>query len=79
MTQRMNGDLANDLGNLSQRVLSMIFKNCDGMMPALPDILKDEDEQLLQSADGQQKQISDTYKITLGSFLPISILTNGIL
>ena len=28
---------------------------------------------LLQSADGQQKQISDTYKITLGSFLPISI------
>ena len=30
LTQRINGDLANDLGNLSQRVLSMIFKNCDG-------------------------------------------------
>ena len=36
MTHRMNGDLANDLGNLCQRVLSMIFKNCDGVMPALP-------------------------------------------
>ena len=36
MIHRMNGDLANDLGNLCQRVLSMIFKNCDGVMPALP-------------------------------------------
>jgi methionyl-tRNA synthetase len=51
MTQRMNGDLANDLGNLSQRVLSMVFKNCDGVMPALPDQLKAEDDELLTSAD----------------------------
>ena len=35
MTHRMNSDLANDLGNLCQRVLSMIFKNCDGVIPAL--------------------------------------------
>lgn len=33
MVSRINGDLANDLGNLSQRVLSMINKNCDGKMP----------------------------------------------
>ena len=51
MTQRMNGDLANDLGNLSQRVLSMIFKNCDGVMPAFPKNLKAEDEALLAGAD----------------------------
>lgn len=51
MTQRINGDLANDLGNLSQRVLSMIFKNCDGVMPAIPEPLKPEDEELLKSVD----------------------------
>ena len=51
MTQRINGDLANDLGNLSQRVLSMVFKNCDGIMPAIPKPLKSEDEDLLKSVD----------------------------
>jgi methionyl-tRNA synthetase len=30
---RMNADLANDLGNLAQRSLSMIAKNCDGRLP----------------------------------------------
>ncbi|WP_182421901.1 methionine--tRNA ligase [Aureimonas sp. ME7] len=30
---RMNSELANDLGNLAQRSLSMIAKNCDGRMP----------------------------------------------
>ncbi len=30
---RMNADLANDLGNLAQRSLSMINKNCDGKVP----------------------------------------------
>src|SRR3546814_2946212 len=30
MIGRMNYDLANQFGNLAQRVLSMIAKNCDG-------------------------------------------------
>lgn len=30
----VNADLANNIGNLSQRVLSMIQKNCDGKVPA---------------------------------------------
>jgi methionyl-tRNA synthetase len=30
---RVNSDLANDLGNLAQRVLSMIAKNCEGRVP----------------------------------------------
>ena len=51
MTQRINGDLANDFGNLSQRVLSMVFKSCDGIMPAIPEPLKSEDEELLKSVD----------------------------
>lgn len=33
MISRMNGELANDYGNLCQRVLSMIAKNCDGAVP----------------------------------------------
>lgn len=33
MVNRMNGELANDFGNLAQRVLSMIAKNCGGLMP----------------------------------------------
>jgi len=33
MINRMNGELANDLGNLAQRVLSMVNKNCDASVP----------------------------------------------
>jgi len=33
IVQRMNADLANDLGNLAQRSLSMIAKNCGGAVP----------------------------------------------
>ena len=33
MMHRMNGDLSNDLGNLCQRVLSMITKNCGAQLP----------------------------------------------
>ena len=52
MVHRMNGDLANDLGNLSQRVLSMIFKNCDGVMPSKPTALAEADETILKQVDG---------------------------
>ena len=34
IVNRINADLANDLGNLAQRSLSMIAKNCDGRVPA---------------------------------------------
>jgi methionyl-tRNA synthetase len=33
IVQRINADLANDLGNLAQRSLSMIAKNCAGLTP----------------------------------------------
>lgn len=33
MVGRINSELANDLGNLAQRVLSMIAKNCGGKVP----------------------------------------------
>jgi methionyl-tRNA synthetase len=49
MVNRINSDLANDFGNLAQRVLSMIAKNCDGKLPK-PAGLDADDEVLLNSA-----------------------------
>jgi methionyl-tRNA synthetase len=48
---RLNGDLANDYGNLAQRVLSMINRNCDATVPE-PGAFTAEDEQLLGEARG---------------------------
>src|SRR5207248_5655441 len=48
---RTNADLANDLGNLAQRSLSMIAKNCDGKVPA-PGKLAPADAAILAAADG---------------------------
>ena len=47
---RINADLANDLGNLAQRSLSMIGKNCDGLVPQ-PGPLSAEDASLLADVD----------------------------
>lgn len=46
---RTNADLANGIGNLAQRSLSMIAKNCGGRIPANTP-LTDEDRMLLGSA-----------------------------
>jgi methionyl-tRNA synthetase len=47
---RYNADLANDLGNLAQRSLSMIARNCGGAMPQ-PGALSSNDQAILRSAD----------------------------
>jgi methionyl-tRNA synthetase len=51
MVQRLNGDLANDFGNLAQRVLTQIVRNCDGKLPA-PGAYTAEDNALLARARG---------------------------
>ncbi|KZE22283.1 methionine--tRNA ligase [Brevibacterium casei] len=48
---RKNADLANEYGNLAQRSLSMIAKNCDGQVPQ-PGDLTEADESLLSLARG---------------------------
>jgi methionyl-tRNA synthetase len=48
---RTNADLANDLGNLAQRSLSMIAKQYEGVLPE-PGAFSDNDNAILAQADG---------------------------
>jgi methionyl-tRNA synthetase len=48
---RINADLANDLGNLAQRSLSMIAKQHAGVLPE-PGAFSDNDNAILAQADG---------------------------
>ena len=48
---RINADLANDLGNLAQRSLSMIAKQYGGVLPE-PGAFSDNDRAILAQADG---------------------------
>ena len=50
IVNRINADLANDLGNLAQRSLSMIAKNCGGVVPECGP-LSDADREILAAAD----------------------------
>jgi methionyl-tRNA synthetase len=49
IVNRINADLANDLGNLAQRSLSMIARNCDSAIPGFGTFSK-ADGDLLESA-----------------------------
>ena len=50
IVNRANADLANDFGNLAQRSLSMINKNCEGRVPT-PGLYNKDDEALLASVE----------------------------
>ncbi|WP_441241837.1 methionine--tRNA ligase [Tardiphaga sp. 768_D3_N2_1] len=51
IVNRTNADLANDLGNLAQRSLSMIAKQYGGVLPE-PGDFSDNDKAILAQADG---------------------------
>ncbi|MCF8496217.1 MAG: methionine--tRNA ligase, partial [Alphaproteobacteria bacterium] len=56
--QRINADLANAFGNLAQRTLSMIHKNCDAAIPT-PGEFTAEDQALLDLAHAALPKIRD--------------------
>ncbi|MBV6651584.1 MAG: methionine--tRNA ligase, partial [Hoeflea sp.] len=60
---RINSDLANGIGNLASRSLSMINKNCDGKMPACGP-LTDDDKALLDTID----KVIDSARAEMASF-----------
>jgi methionyl-tRNA synthetase len=63
---RMNADLANDLGNLAQRSLSMVNKNAGAKVPVMGP-LSDVDRALLAQADGMLAEVRaqhDAYAIS---------------
>ncbi len=57
---RINADLANELGNLAQRSLSMVAKNLDGIAPT-PGEFAAADLELLGTADGLLAQVRDHF------------------
>ncbi|BBY05384.1 methionine--tRNA ligase [Mycobacterium noviomagense] len=56
MMTRINADLANELGNLAQRSLSMVAKNLDGIVAA-PSGFSADDTELLGIADALLQQV----------------------
>src|SRR5277367_2049890 len=58
---RINADLANDLGNLAQRSLSMVAKNFGGVLPA-PAELSANDTAMLAAADAMLGKAREAMK-----------------
>lgn len=68
---RTNADLANDIGNLAQRSLSMIAKNCEGMIP-VHGAFTPEDEAMLASVD----DLLDKARASMNDFALHTMLTD---
>ena len=60
---RINADLANELGNLAQRSLSMVAKNLDGIVPE-PSEFTADDKALLEAADALMERVRGHYDAT---------------
>ncbi len=60
---RLNSDLANALGNLVQRTLSFVYKQCDGKIPQ-KGTLQEQDEALIKQA----KDLLDTLRSDIDGF-----------
>ena len=55
---RLNSELANDFGNLANRVLSLIAKNCGGQLPALGEPTA-ADRELLRPAEALPEAVAE--------------------
>lgn len=61
LVQRINSDLANDLGNLLSRSLSMAVKYCDGTVP-VPGKTEAADSSLIEKGEGLIGEVEESFK-----------------
>lgn len=62
LINRTNSDLANDLGNLVQRILSFIYKNLDKKIPT-PGPFSPEDRDMLAAASHLHEKLQDAINV----------------
>ncbi|HUG46710.1 MAG TPA: methionine--tRNA ligase, partial [Sphingomicrobium sp.] len=60
IVNRVNAELANSFGNLAQRILSMVHKNLDGVIPAAADA--PEDRELLKAVDSAIEELNRRFE-----------------
>lgn len=61
LEQRINSDLANDFGNLAQRVLSFVYKNAEAKVPT-PTSYTESDETLLKVAQELLPRLCENFE-----------------
>ncbi len=74
MVQRINSELANNIGNLTQRTLSLIYKNCDQTVPT-PATMPDTDRTSLL-ADIRGAMDAQAFHQALGAIIALASEAN---
>lgn len=63
LVYKVNANLANELGNLCQRVLTLVYKNCQKAVPVNVGPLSEQDEALLASARGLREKAAEAISV----------------
>jgi methionyl-tRNA synthetase len=63
LVNRLNADLANDLGNLLQRTLTMVGRSCDGRIPAAGEPVTAGDRTLVRVAEGLGEKVAAAMEV----------------